>query len=102
VEQRQQMWMARLRFPATQQSPPALVKLPYTALADQKHGRRQCQHAWVGPQHAQKAKFLNLKFVDRGKIKLTITFSGNILELNLKKREFKFCCSPSKDTSFRF
>jgi hypothetical protein len=37
-----------------------LVKLPYTALADQKHGRRQCLCAWVGPQHAQKAKFLQL------------------------------------------
>jgi hypothetical protein len=45
----------------------------------------QCQRAWVGPQHAQKAKFLNLQFEDRGKIKLTITFSGNIVELNLKK-----------------
>jgi hypothetical protein len=53
-----------------------LVKLPYTALADQKHGRRQCQRAWVGPQHAQKAKFLNLQFKDRGKIKLKDTFPG--------------------------
>jgi hypothetical protein len=53
-----------------------LVKLPYTALADQKHGRRQCLRAWVGPQHAQKAKFLNLQFEDRGKIKLTTTFPG--------------------------
>ena len=68
-----------------------LVRLPYTALADQKHGRRQCQRAWDGPQHAQEAKFLNLQFKDRGKIKLKVTFSGNIVELNLKKREFEFC-----------
>jgi hypothetical protein len=63
--------------------------LPYTALADQKHGRRQCQHAWEGPQHAQKAKFLNLQFEDRGKIKLKVTFSGNIVELNLKKARIR-------------
>jgi hypothetical protein len=69
---------------------------------DQKHGRRQCLRAWVGPQHAQKAKFLNLQFEDRGKIKLTTIFSGNIVELNLKKREFEFCpllrCSLSRLT----
>ena len=41
--------------------------------------------AWDGPQHAQKAKFLNLQFEDRGKIKLEVTFSGNIVELNFKK-----------------
>jgi hypothetical protein len=66
-----------------------LVRLPYNALADQKHGCRQCQRAWEGPQHAQKAKFLNLQFKDRGKIKLTTTFSGNIVELNLKKARIR-------------
>jgi hypothetical protein len=48
----------------------------FDALADQKHGRHQCLRAWVGPQHAQKAKFLNLQFEDRGKIKLEVTFPG--------------------------
>jgi hypothetical protein len=54
--------------------------LPYTALADQKHGRRQCQRDWEGAPTRPKGKIFKHTIRGSGENKTESHFSGNIVK----------------------